>query len=173
MDLRPYIRTIPDFPSPGIQFRDITSLLGDATAYRYVIDSFLSRYRAMDLQAVAGIESRGFIFAAALAYQLGLPLVPIRKEGKLPHTTLKQEYALEYGNNAVEIHTDALSKNQRVLVVDDLLATGGTLHAANKLVELLGAEVVEDAVVIELANIGGRRRLDRYNVCSLLCYDGD
>ena len=110
MDLRAFIRTILDFPSPGIQFRDITSLLRDAAAYRHVIDRLLARYRTAELDAVVGIQSRGFIFAATLAYLMELPLIPIRKEGKLPHTTLKQEYALEYGDNVVEIHTDALTK---------------------------------------------------------------
>jgi adenine phosphoribosyltransferase len=124
MGLRSFIRTIPDFPSPGIQFRDITSLLCDAAAYRHVIDRFLARYRTRDLDAVVGIESRGFIFAPTLAYLMELPLIPIRREGKLPHTKLKQEYALECGNKVVGIHTDAPTQGQRALVVADLLAMG-------------------------------------------------
>ena len=170
MDIRKNIRTIPDFPTPGVQFRDITSLLGNARAYRYAIDRLHERYREAPPDVVVGIESRGFIFAAALAYALELPMVPVRKEGKLPHTTLRQEYALEYGDNVVEIHADAIARGQRALVIDDLLATGGTLLAAIKLVELLGGEVTECAVVIELPELGGRRRLDRYSVFSMVSF---
>lgn len=173
MDLKQYIRTIPDFPETGIQFRDITTLLGDPYAFQYTVDRLVERYRSGDIGAVVGIESRGFVFGAALAYQLGLPFVPIRKEGKLPHTTMRQEYALEYGQSVVEIHHDALQPDQSVVLVDDLLATGGTLLASAKLVEMLEAVVIECAVVIELPDLGGRQRLRNYRVFSLLEFEGE
>ena len=173
MDLKQYIRTIPDFPEPGIQFRDITTLLGNADVFRYTIDRLAERYDADLADAVAGIESRGFIFGAALADRLRLPFVPIRKEGKLPYTTMRQEYALEYGQGVVEIHRDALRPDQRVLLVDDLLATGGTLLASARLVEMLGAVVHECAVVIELPALGGRRSLRDYQVFSMVTFDGE
>jgi adenine phosphoribosyltransferase len=173
MDLKQYIRTIPDFPKPGIQFRDITTLLGHPGAFRYTIDRLVERYEPAGAGAIVGIESRGFIFGAALASRLGSPFVPIRKEGKLPYTTMRQEYALEYGQGVVEIHHDALRRGQEVLLVDDLLATGGTLLASAKLVELLGAEVLECAVVIELPDLGGRERLRSYKVFSMVSFAGD
>jgi len=173
MDLRRYIRTIPDFPEPGVQFRDITTLLADADAFRCSMDRLAERYEAGGLDAVVGIESRGFIFGTVLAYRLGLPFVPIRKEGKLPHATMRQEYALEYGQGVVEIHHDALTPDQSVVLVDDLLATGGTLLASAKLVELLQAVVHECAVIIELPALGGRERLRGYRVFSQLAFDGE
>lgn len=173
MDLKQYIRTIPDFPKPGVQFRDITTLLGDAGAFSYTIDRLAERYASGPPGAIVGIESRGFIFGAALASRLALPFVPVRKEGKLPYNTMRQEYALEYGQGVVEIHHDALARGQSVLVVDDLLATGGTLLACAKLVELLGAQVRECAVVIELPDLGGRKRLRDYRVFSMVSFEGD
>ena len=173
MDLRQYIRTIPDFPEPGIQFRDITTLLADAGAFHYSIDRLAERYESGRLDAIVGIESRGFIFGTVLAYRLGLPFVPIRKEGKLPHATMRQEYALEYGQGVVEIHHDALKPDQSVVLVDDLLATGGTLLASAKLVELLGAVVRECAVIIELPALGGRKRLRGYQVFSQVTFEGE
>lgn len=173
MDLKDYIRTIPDFPGPGIQFRDITTLIKDPIAFKYTMARFEERYCSAQIEAVVGIESRGFIFAATLAYQLDLPFVPIRKEGKLPHITKRQEYALEYAESVVEIHEDALEDNQSVVVIDDLLATGGTLLAACKLVEMLGAKVSECAVVVELSDLNGRRRLKDYDVFSLVEFEGD
>jgi len=172
VDLTQYIRTIPDFPEPGIQFRDITTLIGNAAAFRYAIDCLAERYDADVVDAVAGIESRGFIFGAALADRVQLPFVPIRKEGKLPYTTMRQEYALEYGQGVVEIHRDALGPDRRVLLVDDLLATGGTLLASAKLVEMLGAVVHECAVVVELPALGGRGRLRDYRVFSMVTFEG-
>lgn len=173
MDLKEYIRTVPDFPTPGIQFRDITSLLGNQQAFAFVCQALYDRYRMQPVDKVAAIESRGFIFGATLADRLALPLVPIRKEGKLPHRTLKQEYSLEYGQSAVEIHDDAIAKGERVVMIDDLLATGGTLLAANKLVEMLGGSILECAVVIELPDLAGRDRLDQYQVFSMVSFSGD
>lgn len=173
MDLRQYIRTIPDFPEPGVQFRDITTLLADPGAFRCAIDRLAERYEASGVDVIVGIESRGFMFGAVLAYRLGLPFVPIRKEGKLPHATMRQEYALEYGQGVVEIHHDALERDQSVVLVDDLLATGGTLLASAKLVELLQAVVQECAVIIELPALGGRDRLRGYHVFSQVTFEGD
>lgn len=173
MDLRQYIRTIPDFPEPGVQFRDITTLLADAAAFRFTVDRLVERYESQGVDAIVGIESRGFMFGTVLAYRLGLPFVPIRKEGKLPHTTMRQEYALEYGQGIVEIHHDALQRPQAVVMVDDLLATGGTLLASAKLVELLQATVHECAVIIELPALGGRERLRGYRVFSQVTFEGD
>jgi len=173
MDLDQYIRTIPDFPQPGVQFRDITTLLAEPAAFRCAVDRMAERYESPGPDAVVGIESRGFIFGTVLAYRLGIPFVPIRKEGKLPHTTMRQEYALEYGQGVVEIHHDALQRDQRVVLVDDLLATGGTLLASAKLVELLQAVVHECAVIIELPALGGRERLRGYEVFSQVSFEGD
>lgn len=173
MDLRQYIRTIPDFPEPGIQFRDITTLLANAGAFRCAVERLAERYESGGVDVIAGIESRGFVFGAALAYRLGLPFVPIRKEGKLPHATMRQEYALEYGQGVVEIHHDALQRDQSVVLVDDLLATGGTLLASAKLVELLQASVYECSVVVELPALGGRDRLRGYRVFSQVTFEGD
>lgn len=171
MDLKQYIRTIPDFPKPGVQFRDITSLLRHPDALRYTNDVFHRRYQGGNVDVVVGVESRGFIFGSVLAHLLGCAFVPVRKEGKLPHATLKQEYSLEYGDTAIEIHGDAIARGDRVVMVDDLLATGGTMLAANKLVELLGGDIVECALVIELSALGGRDRLDQYPVFSIVRYD--
>lgn len=171
MDLKRYIRDIPDFPQPGILFRDITPLLKDPAALRYVIDRFTEEFRASAIDAIVSIESRGFLFGAPMAYNLGLPLVPVRKPGKLPAARQSVEYSLEYGSGQLDIHQDALSRDQRVVIVDDLLATGGTALAAAKLVELLGAHVHSFAFLVELAGLGGRERLHDYNVLSLITYD--
>lgn len=171
MELKKYIRTIPDFPKPGIQFRDITSLLRHSGALQYTNDTFYKRYESEAVDVVVGIESRGFIFGSVLSQLLRCGFVPVRKEGKLPHVTLKQEYTLEYGDTAIEIHDDALSRGDRVVIVDDLMATGGTLMATCKLVELLGVEIVECAVVIELNALGGRGKLHDYKVFSIIQYD--
>ena len=172
MDLKKYIRDVPDFPQKGIIFKDITPVLNDAA----LLDRALAlMWPGIDdetaIDKIIGIESRGFIFGAVLAQFLGCAFVPVRKEGKLPHVTLKQEYTLEYGETALEIHDDALSRGDRVVIVDDLLATGGTLRATCKLVELLGAEVLECAVVIELSGLEGREKLDDYEVYSIIQYD--
>ena len=162
MELKDYIREVPDFPRQGILFRDITPLLKEPNAFRYVIDAFEQRYVDRPIDVVIGIEARGFLFAAPLAFRLEKPLVPVRKEGKLPFETLAVKYALEYGDSAVEVHTDAIVPGQRVLVVDDLLATGGTLAAAARLVEATGGELAGLAVVVELVDLRGRERLRGY-----------
>lgn len=166
--LKQFIRAIPDYPQPGILFRDITPLLQDANALRFSIEALAARYRGAGIDAVVGIESRGFIFGTPLAYLMNTGFVPVRKKGKLPYQTIEQEYALEYGTATLEIHTDAVSKGQRVLVVDDLLATGGTTEGTVKLVESLGAEVVSLAFLIELQALNGRSRLPGRDVFALL-----
>ena len=168
MDLRDYIRDIPDFPTPGILFRDITPLLRSPDAFRHTIDLFAIRYRDARLDAIAGIESRGFLFATPLSYELGVPMVPVRKKGKLPAPTHSVSYDLEYGTDALEVHVDAISPGDRVLVLDDLLATGGTLAATTRLISLSGGEVAGVAVVVELTELNGRKGLDGYEVYSLI-----
>lgn len=170
LNLKDYIRDIPDFPTPGILFRDITPLLKDTRAFRSTIDMFAERYTDAHLDAIAGIESRGFIFAAPLSYRLGIPFVPIRKSGKLPYDTHTVEYQLEYGSDAVEVHIDAISQGGKVLIVDDLLATGGTIAASAKLIEHAGGDVAGLAVVIELGDLGGRNALGGYDVHALVHY---
>ena len=157
--VRDYIRTIPDFPVPGVQFRDVTTLFGDATGFRLAIDGLANPYTAEKLDAVVAMDARGFILGGAVAYKLGLPFVPIRKRGKLPGEKISQAYTLEYGKDEMEIHADALPSGARVLLIDDLLATGGTAEAGVKLLEKLGAELVAAAFVIDLPDLGGRQRL--------------
>ncbi len=164
------IRNIPDFPKPGIQFKDITPLLRNGPAFQQSVDIFVERYRDQMLDAIVGIESRGFIFGAALSYALGVGLVPVRKPGKLPADIHAVEYELEYGTNRVEIHRDALQVGARVLVIDDLLATGGTTAATCELVEHLGGVVYEAAFLIELAFLKGREKLQKYPVYSYIQY---
>jgi adenine phosphoribosyltransferase len=157
--VRDYIRTISDFPVPGVQFRDVTTLFGDATGFRLAIDGLANPYTAEKLDAVVAMDARGFILGGAVAYKLGLPFVPIRKRGKLPGLKISQPYTLEYGEDEMEIHADALPSGARVLLIDDLLATGGTAEAGVKLLEKLGAELVAAAFVIDLPDLGGRERL--------------
>ena len=170
LDLKDYIRTIPDFPEPGVLFRDITPLLQRPAAFRYAVDRMSEEYVEKGVDVVVGIDARGFLLAAPLAYLLGKPLVVVRKEGKLPSTTLRVSYELEYGANSVEVHSDSISPGQRVVIVDDLLATGGTLKAAAELVERSGGVIVGLAVLIELTDLGGRRLLEGYPVFSLVRY---
>jgi len=170
VDLRALIRIVPDFPEPGILFRDITPLLGDAAGLHAVLDALESDAAHRRPQAIAGVESRGFIFAAPLADRLGLPLVPVRKPGKLPAERMSVEYSLEYGSGRLDIHQDALARGTRAYIVDDLLATGGTAHAAAKLVELIGGVVCGLGFVIELSALHGRSRLATYDTFSLLTY---
>lgn len=164
------IRNIPDFPIPGVQFKDITPLLGNPVAFQAVIDDIAARYADVQIDYVAGIEARGYIFSAPIAYRLGAGLIPIRKPGKLPAETIEVEYSLEYGTNILQMHRDAFPAGASVLLVDDLLATGGTLAAAAQLVEQLGGKIVELAFVIELLFLEGRKRLDQYPIFSLIQY---
>ncbi|MDP6452554.1 MAG: adenine phosphoribosyltransferase [SAR202 cluster bacterium] len=170
MNLKNYIRDVPDFPTPGILFRDITPLLKDTKAFKSTIDMFAERYSDSRIDAIVGIESRGFMFAAPLSYRLGVPFVPIRKLGKLPFDTHKVSYDLEYGSDAVEVHVDAITDGNSVLIVDDLLATGGTLAASTQLIEQAGAEVAGLAIVIELDDLEGRNALTKYDIHSLIHY---
>jgi adenine phosphoribosyltransferase len=170
MDLKTIVRDIPDFPQPGIIFKDITPLLQNPEAFKSIVDSLTERYRGKPLDVIAGIESRGFLFASVLAYTLQKPLVIIRKKGKLPHVTVSYTYQLEYGEDTIEVHEDSVPKGSKVLLVDDLLATGGTAEAATKLVEKMGGEVFEIAFLIELAFLKGRDKLKGYAVHSLIEY---
>ena len=175
MPLASRIRTIPDYPKKGIMFRDITTLLKDAIGLRITIDQFAARYADMKIDKVVGIESRGFIVGAPLAYLLGVGFVPIRKKGKLPADTVGQDYELEYGIDRIEIHTDAIAPGERVLLVDDLLATGGTAEAAASLIDQVGGVVVECAFVIDLPDLGGNARLQEkgYKVFTQCEFEGD
>jgi adenine phosphoribosyltransferase len=159
--LKNHIRTVPDWPAPGVQFRDITPLLQDAKVFRVLIDAFIHRYMdpAMRPDVVAGLDARGFIMGAVVAYELNVGFVPIRKKGKLPFTTVEETYELEYGSATVELHTDAVKPGQRVLLIDDLIATGGTMMAGMKLLEKLGAQVIEGAAIVDLPELGGSTKL--------------
>jgi adenine phosphoribosyltransferase len=159
--LRQHIRTVPNWPAPGVQFRDITPLLQNPKVFRVLIDAFVHRYMdpALRPDVVAGLDARGFIIGSVLAYELGLGFVPIRKKGKLPYTTVEETYELEYGSASVELHTDAVKPGDRVVLIDDLIATGGTMMAGKKLLEKLGAQVVEGAAIVDLPELGGSERL--------------
>jgi adenine phosphoribosyltransferase len=167
------IRDIPDFPKPGIVFRDITTLLANPEAFDFVNAEMIRFGREKDVTHIAGIESRGFIFAGAVARELKLPLVLVRKAGKLPAATIAESYDLEYGSATIEVHEDALTKGDRVLLIDDLLATGGTAVAAVKLIEKLGATVAGLAFVVELSFLPGRKKLPNYDILSLVDYDSE
>src|SRR5450432_793207 len=169
--LKKLIREVPDFPKKGILFYDITTLLKDKVGFARLIDALSENYIGKEIDLVLGMEARGFIFGPALAYRLNAGFVPVRKPGKLPAETIKYDYALEYGTNTLEIHKDAVEKGQRVLIVDDLLATGGTAEATAKLAESLGAEIAGLGFVVELEFLKGRDRLKGYDVMSLLKYD--
>jgi adenine phosphoribosyltransferase len=170
VNIEALIREIPDFPIPGILFRDITPLLKDKQGFKGAIDLFVDRFKDAGIDYVVGIESRGYIFGAPLAYALGAGFIPVRKPGKLPHVTFSESYELEYGTNSLEIHADALSQGDRVLVVDDLLATGGTAAATGRLLERLGATIVAYAFMIELAALDGRSALPGAEVVSFVSY---
>lgn len=159
--LRDHIRTVPDWPAPGVQFRDITPLLQDANLFRVLIDAFVQRYMdpARRPDVVAGLDARGFILGAVIAHQLNVGFVPIRKKGKLPFTTVEETFELEYGSATVELHTDAVKPGERVLLIDDLIATGGTMMAGMKLLEKLGAQVIEGAAIVDLPELGGSDKL--------------
>lgn len=168
MDLKKYIAEVPDFPREGILFRDITPLLQNPGAFRYAVDWFSEAYRDEDIDVIIPIEARGFIFGASLAYKMGVPLVPIRKPGKLPRQTVGVEYSLEYGTDSAEMHQDGVHRGQRVLIIDDLLATGGTAAAAVELVDKLGGEIVAVTFLVELEDLKGREKLKGYPVSSLI-----
>jgi adenine phosphoribosyltransferase len=168
MNIASFIRDVPDFPKPGIIFKDITPLLGNPEAFAFVIEALAERYQGAGIQKIVGIESRGFIFGSALALRLGCGFVPVRKPGKLPAATVSQSFDLEYGQDTIEIHQDALVPGEKVLVLDDVMATGGTLEAAIKLVETVGGQVLEAATILELTFLNGRSRLDGHVYFSLL-----
>ena len=174
--LRSHIRTVPDWPSPGVQFRDITPLLQDPKVFRVMIDAFVHRYMDAALRptVVAGLDARGFIIGSVIAYELAVGFVPIRKKGKLPFTTVEETYELEYGSATVELHTDAVRAGDRVLLVDDLIATGGTMMAGKRLLEKLGATVTEGAAIVDLPELGGSHRLREggLQLYTLLQFDG-
>jgi adenine phosphoribosyltransferase len=174
--LKSHIRTVPDWPAPGVQFRDITPLLQDPRVFRVLIDAFVHRYMhpALRPDVVAGLDARGFILGSVVAYALGLGFVPIRKKGKLPFTTVEETYELEYGSATVELHTDAVKAGQRVLLIDDLIATGGTMLAGKKLFEKLGATVVEGAAIVDLPELGGSQRIrdSGLNLFTLVSFEG-
>ena len=170
MDLKQYIRDIPDFPKKGIIFKDITILLKESAPFKYAIDSIVSKYENKDIDKVVSVEARGYIFGGVLAYNLNCGFVPVRKPGKLPSETLAMEYTLEYGTNTIEIHKDALKTDERVLIFDDLLATGGTVQATCQLVEKLGAKIIGCAFLINLTFLKGSDKLKGYDIFSLIDY---
>jgi adenine phosphoribosyltransferase len=174
MDLKSAIRTIPDYPKKGIMFRDITTLLGNARAFRAAVDALVQPYCGLKIDGVAGLEARGFILGGAVAHQLGVGFIPVRKKGKLPHTVLGEDYALEYGTDRVEIHTDAIKPGEQILLVDDLIATGGTAMAGIKLLERAGAKVVGCSFVIDLPELGGADKLRALGkpVNALVAFEG-
>ena len=175
LDIKALIRTVPDFPRPGVQFRDITTLLKHREGFRAVVERLAATYRGERIDKIAGIESRGFIIGAALASELRVGFVPIRKQGKLPAENFGQDYELEYGSDRLEMHADAIARGERVLVVDDLIATGGTAEAALRLIGMAGAVVSGCAFVIELPDLGGRGRIERlgHSVLALCAFAGD
>ncbi len=170
--LEDYVISIPDFPKPGIIFRDVTSILQDADGLKLAIDSVVEKLKDVEFDVIAGTESRGFIFGMPVAYILHKPFALVRKKGKLPRATIFEDFDLEYGSASVEMHTDAIKPGQKVVLIDDLIATGGTIEAAAKLVERLGGEVVKMVFIMELAGLNGREKLKKYNVESVIRYEG-
>ena len=173
MDLKQHIRNIPDFPKPGIMFRDITTLIKEPETFSYVIDAISNHYRDKNIDVVVGIESRGFIFGSLVAYKLGLPFAIVRKPGKLPGEVISEEYELEYGTDKLEMHKDTFEAGQNILIIDDLLATGGTVAATARLIEKAGGKVGGAAFVVELSFLNGREKLKDYDVLSLVTYDSE
>jgi len=167
-----YVRSIPDFPEPGIIFRDVTSVLQDPDGLKLAIDSMMKLLEGIDFDVIVGAESRGFIFGAPLAYQLHKPFVLVRKKGKLPGATIERSYDLEYGSATLEMHRDSIKPGQKVIVVDDLMATGGTIEATTALIEELGGEVVKLIFLMELAGLKGRERLSKYDIGAVITYEG-
>jgi adenine phosphoribosyltransferase len=170
--LEDYVTTIPDFPEEGIMFRDITTVLQDADGFELAVNSYKTMLEGLDFDVIVGAEARGFIFGAPLSYIFHKPFVPARKPGKLPRETVSQEFELEYGKSSIQLHTDSIRKGQKVVIIDDLIATGGTVEAVAKLVEKLGGEVVKIAFLMELAGLNGRNRLAGYDVESAIVYEG-
>jgi adenine phosphoribosyltransferase len=175
MPIKSRIRTVPHYPKQGVMFRDITTLLKDPVGFRVTINELVNRYTGQKIDRIAGIESRGFIIGAALAFQLGVGFIPIRKKGKLPAATVGHDYELEYGTDRIEMHVDAIAEGDRILLVDDLIATGGTAGAACKLIETMGGKIVECCFVIDLPDLGGRQRLEKqgHKVFALCEFEGD
>ncbi|MFH1980455.1 MAG: adenine phosphoribosyltransferase [Pseudomonadota bacterium] len=173
MNIKDKIRTVAHWPIEGVMFRDITTLMQDAEAFRATCDQFYDRYKDMKIDKVVGIDARGFIFGAVLAYRLNVGFVPVRKKGKLPPETISEEYTLEYGSATVEMSENAIAKGEKVLIVDDLIATGGTIYAATKLVEKLGGEIVECAFIVELPDLNGRQKIAKYPIFTLTEFEGD
>ena len=173
MDIKSKIRTVPHWPIHGVMFRDITTLLQEPDVFKCVIDTLYERYKGKNINKVVGIESRGFIFGAVLAYRLNAGFVPVRKKGKLPYKTIKEEFEKEYGKDMVEIHLDSIKKGENVLIIDDLIATGGTISATIRLVEKLGGNIVECSFVIGLPDLKGMEKLKGYKIFSLINFEGE
>ena len=170
MEIKSHIRTVVDYPEPGVRFRDITPLLQNSAAFRLCVDRFYQRYQSTELDAIATLDARGFLFGSVLTYLLGVPLIPIRKQNKLPAETISIEYELEYGTSCLEVHADSIQGRKRILLVDDLIATGGTAQAAIELLQKLGGEVIECAVVIELVELGGRSKISPIPLFNLVSF---
>ncbi|MBW1899007.1 MAG: adenine phosphoribosyltransferase [Deltaproteobacteria bacterium] len=173
MSIKEKIRTVPNWPIEGVMFRDISTLTLDPEGLKESCDAFYERYKDMQIDKIVGIDARGFIFGAVLAYKLGIGFVPVRKKGKLPHKTIQAAYTLEYGENVVEMHEDAISKGDKIIIIDDLIATGGTISAAVKLVETLGGDIIELAFVIELPDLKGREKIKGYKIFTLTEFEGE
>jgi adenine phosphoribosyltransferase len=173
MELKDYVTTIPDFPKPGIMFRDITTIVSSPDGFKLAIDQMINSLKGLDFDLIAGSESRGFVFGTPVAYALGKGFILVRKKGKLPRETISEEYDLEYGTATLEMHKDAVKPGQKVVIIDDLIATGGTTEAMIKMIERLGGEVVKICFVMELAGLGGRKKLSGYDVVSLISYEGN
>ncbi|MBR4503621.1 MAG: adenine phosphoribosyltransferase [Candidatus Methanomethylophilaceae archaeon] len=173
MELKDYVTTIPDFPRPGIMFRDITTIVSSPDGLKLAIDQMIDSLKGLDFDLIAGSESRGFVFGTPVAYALGKGFILVRKKGKLPRETISEEYDLEYGTATLEMHKDAVKPGQKVVIIDDLIATGGTTEAMIKMIERLGGEVVKICFVMELAGLGGRKKLSGYDVVSLISYEGN
>lgn len=173
MNLKSTIRSIPGWPIEGVTFRDLTTLMQDPEAFRASCDILYERYKDMDIDKIVGIDARGFVFGAVLAYKLGIGFIPVRKKGKLPYRTIQETYSLEYGEDTLEIHEDALKEGERVIIVDDLIATGGTVGATVKLVNKLGAQIRECAFIVELPDLNGRSQIEDCDVFAITEFEGD
>ncbi len=173
MNLKDSIRSIPGWPIDGVIFRDITTLMQNPEAYRNTCDVFYNRYKSLDIDKVVGIDARGFVFGAVLAYQLNVGFVPVRKKGKLPYKTVSEQYTLEYGKNTVEMHEDAITEGEKIVIVDDLIATGGTIEAAVKLVKKLGGDILECAFIVELPELKGREKIKDQKIFTICAFEGE